>query len=689
MIRDVVVSYVPSVHQENLARSVLVTAMVSQILFNFFLSLQECKLKNSSCIFVVCLGFISQGPTSLIDIASFNHSSMKGVISCLSELVHAVLENDVGSLRRILSDPSNLTYVNQKDNVGKTILLYAVESQSCDCVDYLLSIDKINVNVRDTQLGKTPLIFSCENGNLVITEQLLRNNANSNAADNEGILPIMYAARSGHLEIVHLLVSKCNQSLDSVVDKHQNTIFHYIAANGNVALFELFYQQESRLHEDRYSLINSDNIVNKVFNYRILPKIQFKVDFTRLDDRGRSILHRAISANNHEVVAHIVENQNGIPNLNSRFSSPLHLAFYHGCIETATILLLLDRKYVSLNAKDCRNKSPFDLLFSRIIQSTTPSYSLVSEKCNDGSANFRHDDGRRLNIVDKFFQGITRSLGFGEPCYLCKSPISTQHTCKNCLVVVCDHCFVKLRYPWFEHGAIQTCCTYCNDYIQDYKPVSNHTDVFLNLLRITYEIRQSEAISEMNKVVSNREGGLIDFLLQYDNAPVNKAQPRIKYNRYIEFLIQHDYNVTSHHVQLILNNQNNEIFCALRTKINNDHHLFHEKLVLIKVPTENNRMLEFELSIVHYCCYYGLLSCLKYFVEQCGININADYRHNQYYSPLQLACIANEKKIVKYLLHRCKVRIQPEDIVSCSSVFTRAYVKMVFYGRYYCCIGNN
>ena len=638
---------------------------------------------------LVCLGFISQGPTSLIDVASFNSSSMKGIISCLSELVHAVLENDIGSLRRILSDPSNLSYVNQKDNVGKTILLYAVESQSRDCIDYLLSFDTINVNVRDNQLGKTPLIFSCEIGNLEITEQLLLDNADSNIADNDGMLPIMYAARSGHIEIVHLLVSKSNQSLDSVIDKHGNTIFHYIAANGNVALFELFYQQESRLHEDRYSLINNDNIVNKMFNYRILPKIQFKVDFTRLDNRGRSILHRAISANNHEVVTHIIENQNGIPNLNSSFSSPLHLAFYHGCIETATILLLLDQKCISLSTKDRRNKSPFDVLFSRIIQNITPSYSIIREKCNDGSANFRHNNGARSNIAQQFFLGITRSLGLGEPCHMCRSPIRTQHTCKNCFVVVCDNCFVKLRYPWFEHGAIQTCCTYCYDYIQDYKPVSNHIDVYLDLLRVTYEIRQKEAIREMSKVVSNREGGLIDFLLQYDNAPANKAQPRTKYNKFIEFLIQHDYYITNQHLQLILNNQNNEIFSALRTKINNDHHLFHERLVLIKIPTENNKTLEFELSIVHYCCYYGLLSCLKYFVEQCGINVNADYRHNQYYSPLQLACIANEKKIVKYLLHRCKVRIQPEDIASCRSVFTRAYVKMIFYGRYYCCIGNN
>ena len=98
---------------------------------------------------VVCLGFISPGPTSLTDevITSFRSSSVKGIISCLSELVHAVLENNIGPLRRILSDPSNLKYVNQKDNVGKTILLYAVETQSRECVDYLLSINTINVNI--------------------------------------------------------------------------------------------------------------------------------------------------------------------------------------------------------------------------------------------------------------------------------------------------------------------------------------------------------------------------------------------------------------------------------------------------------------------------------------------------------------------------------------------------------------
>lgn len=640
---------------------------------------------------LVCLGFISPGPTSLTDevITSFRTSSVKGIISCLSELVHAVLENNIGTLRRILSDPSNLKYVNQKDNVGKTILLYAVETQSRECVDYLLSINTINVNIRDSQLGKSPLIFSCEIGNLDITEQLLQHNANSNIADNDGMLPIMYAARSGHIEIVLLLVSKVNQSLDNLVDKQKNTIFHFIASNGNVALFELFYQQELRIHEDRYSIINNDNIVNKMFNYRLLPKIQFQIDFTRLDNRGRSILHRAITANNHEVVSHIIEKQNGIPNLNSRFSSPLHLAFYHGCIETATFLLLLDSRNVSLSAKDSRNKSPFDVLFSRIIQNTTPNYSLVSDKCNNGSANFRYNTGPSLNIIDHFFQSFTRGLGLGEPCTICKIPIRTKHTCKNCLVTVCDDCFVKVRYPWFGNGAIQTCCTYCYDYIQDYSSIPNYIDVYLNLLRITYEIRQTEAIREMNRVISNREGGLIEFLLQYDNAPVNKTQPRIQYNKFIEFLIQHDFSITNHHIILILNNYNNEIFSVLRAKINNDYHLFHEKLLPIKIPTENKNNLEFEVSIVHYCCYYGLLSWVKYFVENCGININTEYRDNQYYSPLQLACISNERKVIKYLLHRSKVRVRPEDIVTCSSLYTRAYLKMVFYGRYYCCIGNN
>ena len=117
--------------------------------------------------------------------------------------------------------------------------------------------------------------------------------------------------------------------------------------------------------------------------------------------------------------------------------------------------------------------------------------------------------------------------------------------------------------------------------------------------------------------------------------------------------------------------------------------MFHEKLLPIKIPTENKNNLEFEVSIVHYCCYYGLLSWVQHFVENCGININTEYRDNQYYSPLQLACISNERKVIKYLLHRSKVRVRPEDIVTGSSLYTRAYLKMVFYGRYYCCIGNN
>jgi ankyrin repeat protein len=83
-------------------------------------------------------------------------------------------------------------------------------------VERLLATEGVDVNSKDTQLGRTPLSRAAEKGCEVIVKLLLaKDNIYLDSKDNNGRMPLSWAAEKGCEVIVKLLLAKDNIYLDS------------------------------------------------------------------------------------------------------------------------------------------------------------------------------------------------------------------------------------------------------------------------------------------------------------------------------------------------------------------------------------------------------------------------------------------------------------------------------------------
>ena len=94
--------------------------------------------------------------------------------------------------------------VNETNNVGNTLLFYAVGEENLDFVNVLVE-HGADVNVNGYN-GDTPLICAIKNGDLNIANVLIEHGADINAKNDFGNTSLMYASDYGYLEVIKYLV---------------------------------------------------------------------------------------------------------------------------------------------------------------------------------------------------------------------------------------------------------------------------------------------------------------------------------------------------------------------------------------------------------------------------------------------------------------------------------------------------
>ncbi|CAB0038135.1 unnamed protein product [Trichogramma brassicae] len=123
---------------------------------------------------------------------------------------------------------------------GYTSLHVACNIRRDDLAELLLNIAKevdqvIQIDALDKK-GRTPLHWALLNGKKQTTEALLRNGANTNLADAEGLTPLHYICRKGKGHKLLEMFFKINEELDKPVqieveDKKGRTPLHYALRN--------------------------------------------------------------------------------------------------------------------------------------------------------------------------------------------------------------------------------------------------------------------------------------------------------------------------------------------------------------------------------------------------------------------------------------------------------------------------
>lgn len=145
-----------------------------------------------------------------------------------SALIWAVEAESTEILQLLLSREDLDVNQRTKDD-QRTALFFAAYLGKDEAADLLLGYPSIDIEVKDC-LGQTPLHLASLIGHVNLIERLLRHGANVEAHDRFGDLPITNAVDEGHLECVKLLLNY--GAANSVKDHKGRTLLHLASIKG-------------------------------------------------------------------------------------------------------------------------------------------------------------------------------------------------------------------------------------------------------------------------------------------------------------------------------------------------------------------------------------------------------------------------------------------------------------------------
>ena len=185
-------------------------------------------------------------------------------------------------------------------------------------------LDKgIDVNIKDSEYGGTPLHFAAYGGSLNIVKFLLANEADIDVGNNRGWTALFYAAGEGHLDVVEFLIAE-NANADWRDDNLRRADYH------------------SKNHKEITSLL-LEQIEDSIFKAAELGDIdsvkQFLdggVDINNIEILG-SVLHYAIHVNHKKVAEFLIARGADVNARNGWGRTPLF--FINGSVELLEFLL--------------------------------------------------------------------------------------------------------------------------------------------------------------------------------------------------------------------------------------------------------------------------------------------------------------------------------------------------------------
>ena len=130
------------------------------------------------------------------------------IIDLLRKLIYNAKKGDkenlLNILEKLIDEEINLNY---RDEMGFSVLHYAVDEGNFKICEILIKTNLIDVNLKSLNEGKTPLHISCQNGYFDISKLLLLNNSEINISDNERNTPLHYSIQGNFFEVSKLLIN--------------------------------------------------------------------------------------------------------------------------------------------------------------------------------------------------------------------------------------------------------------------------------------------------------------------------------------------------------------------------------------------------------------------------------------------------------------------------------------------------
>jgi len=215
-----------------------------------------------------------------------------------------------------LIEKQEVTELNKtQDAAGNTTLLWLIKTGEINMAAELIKIPRIDLDKQDNSHKDTALIYAAYKGYTDIVELLIKNRANLNIQDENGLTALMWAAGCGHIEIAKLLIEKGADLKKQ--DKDKRTALMLAVGNNRNLIAKLLINkliEQQEITELNKLLDIKDNttllwlIKNGEINIAVkLIKIR-GIDLDRQNYDGKTALMLVIEMGNTEIAKLLIDN---------------------------------------------------------------------------------------------------------------------------------------------------------------------------------------------------------------------------------------------------------------------------------------------------------------------------------------------------------------------------------------------
>jgi ankyrin repeat protein len=246
----------------------------------------------------------SQGKTPLFDAVVTGHSAI------MERLI------DAGA------------HVDARDMRGDTPLIVAVRQDSIEMAGILLKA-KADTNSRDWCRGQTALSLASEKGQEDMVHLLLDHNAAASLADDQGMIPLMYALQNNHAEIARILAAE--EARDDLGDVES-------ILSAAVSQLELDVVDSDRGLDDEAQLLRGSKDQSLEIVREMLERnVHMNVDST--DEEGRTPLSHAARDEDVEIATMLLNRGADVNSVDEMQWTPLMVAAELGLDAMSSLLL--------------------------------------------------------------------------------------------------------------------------------------------------------------------------------------------------------------------------------------------------------------------------------------------------------------------------------------------------------------
>ena len=238
---------------------------------------------------------------------------------------------------------------------GSTRLRLAAGSGHTETVRYLVGLNKVDVNHKDTD-GYTALLHAAEEGHPDVVEVLIDAGADIEVKDKHGLSPLLVASEFGHLPIVKTLV-RAGAGV-CVADNRADTCLSLAAHYGHTKTVRAL------LCMPEVDVNQSNNRSGSSLHHAVLQKhsdvskllIDAGADIDAKDDRGSTPLHCACEEPELEIVQMLLAAGADVCAVDDKRVSCLNVAAKYG--RTQIVRYLVGVKGVDVNQSNTQGFTP-------------------------------------------------------------------------------------------------------------------------------------------------------------------------------------------------------------------------------------------------------------------------------------------------------------------------------------------